>query len=116
MNKILFLLLTFLTVSAPVAGIGAENELCISYDQSSKKMRQMWMKNHAGTYEFKNTADLQLAKAALEALYDRLDEFDRGVLSDNSGTEDERYQRFLERLRRCREASGVLKSALAKAK
>lgn len=101
---------------APLAAMAADYEIRITYDASSKKMRHGMMKHFAGTYEFSNRSDLKTAESAHEEFIDRLNTFDRELLRDNEGTEQQQYERFLARLARCREGAKVLDVALSKGK
>lgn len=102
--------------AAPTVGMAGEYELRITYTPNTKEMRDGVRKNFAGLYEFSNRADYLAARAAYEELDEKLIAFDKGVRDDNSGTEEERYQRFLVRMRDFQNASKALKAALARAK
>jgi hypothetical protein len=110
------ILLLVLALAAPVTVQAGEYELRITYTPNTREMRDAWVKNLAGLYEFTNRADYMTAKAAYDQFIDKANAFDRGVLGDRKGTEEERYQRFLDRQRECRDAILVLKAALARAK
>lgn len=101
---------------APLALVAADYELRITYDASSKKMRHGMMKHFSGTYEFSSRSDYKTAEAAHEEFIDRLNTFDRELLTDKEGTEQQQYERFLVRLARCREAAKALDVALSKGK
>ncbi len=107
-------LLMFLALSAASAQAG-DYELRITYTPNTREMRDGIRKNFAGTYEFSNRSDYVAAREAFEDLDAKLIAFDNGM-RDERGTKEERYQRFLVRLQVFREASNVLKAALAKAK
>lgn len=110
------LLLVLLLVSLPSVVQAGDYELRITYTPGTREMRNGIRKNFAGLYEFANRADYVAAREAFEDLDAKLIAFDRGVLEDNRGTEEERYQRFLVRLKDWQNASKVLKAALARAK
>lgn len=111
------LLLTFiLSLALPALVQAGDYELRITYTPGTRQMRDGIRKNFAGLYEFANRADYVAARDAFEELDAKLIAFDRGVMEDNRGTEEERYQRFLVRLKDWQNASRVLKAALARAK
>jgi hypothetical protein len=114
MPRILTLILAI--TFTPLALLASDYELRITYDVSSKKMRHGMMKHFAGTYEFSNRSDFKIAESAHEELVDRLNTFDRELLTDKDGTEQQQYDRFLARLALCREAAKVLDIALSKGK
>jgi hypothetical protein len=108
-------LLALLALAVPTPAQAADYELRITYTPNTREMRDGIRKNFAGTYEFSNRADYVAARDAFEDLDAKLIAFDNGM-RDERGTKEERYQRFLVRLQTFREASNVLKAALAKAK
>lgn len=110
------MLLILLALVVPTSAQAGDYELRITYTPNTREMRDGIRKNFAGTYEFINRADYVAARAAFEDLDEKLIAFDKGMREDNSGTKEERYQRFLVRLQTFREASNVLKAALVKAK
>lgn len=110
------MLLVFLALAAPVSVQAGDYELRITYTPNTREMRDGIRKNFAGTYEFINRADYVAARAAFEDLDEKLIAFDKGVRDDNRGTEEERYQRFLVRMKDFQNASKALKAALARAK
>lgn len=111
-----FLLLFLLAFTLPTAATAGDYELRITYTPNTREMRDGIRKNFAGLYEFSTRSDYVAARAAFEDLDAKLIAFDKGVRDDNRGTEDERYQRFLVRLKDWQNASKVLKAALSRAK
>lgn len=105
-----------LSLTLPAAVQAGDYELRITYTPGTREMRDGIRKNFAGLYEFSNRSDYAAARAAFEELDEKLIAFDKGVRDDNRGTEDERYQRFLVRMRDFQNASKALKAALARAK
>lgn len=109
-------LLFLLALALPSPVQAGDYELRITYTSGTREMRDGIRKNFAGTYEFSNRADYVAARDAFEDLDAKLIAFDNGMREDTRGTQEERYQRFLVRLQTFREASNVLKAALARAK
>jgi predicted metal-dependent hydrolase len=110
------LLLVLLALALPSPVQAGDYELRITYTPGTREMRDGIRKNFAGLYEFSNRADYVAARDAFEDLDAKLIAFDNGMREDTRGTQEERYQRFLVRLQTFREASNVLKAALARAK
>ena len=110
------LLLILLALALPTPVHAGDYELRITYTPNTREMRDGIRKNFAGLYEFSTRSDYVAAREAFEDLDAKLIAFDNGVRDDNRGTEDERYQRFLVRLKDWQNASKVLKAALARAK
>jgi hypothetical protein len=108
-------LLFVLMLAVPSSVQAGDYELRITYTPNTREMRDGIRKNFAGLYEFSNRSDYLAAREAFEDLDAKLIAFDNGM-RDERGTKEERYQRFLVRLQTFREASNVLKAALAKAK
>lgn len=112
-SLVLLMLLAFALPSSAQAG---DYELRITYTPGTREMRDGIRKNYAGLYEFANRTDYLAARVAFEELDEKLIAFDKGCREDKSGTERERYGRFLARLADFREAAKVLEAALARAK
>jgi hypothetical protein len=110
------MLLILLALVVPTSAQAGDYELRITYTPNTREMRDGIRKNFAGTYEFINRADYVAARAAFEDLDEKLIAFDKGLRDDNSGTEEERYQRFLVRMKDFQNVSKALKAALARAK
>jgi len=108
------LLMLILVVSVTTAE-AADYELRITYTPGTREMRDGFRKNVAGVYEFTDRADYVAARDAFEDLDAKLIALDNGIREER-GTKEERYQRFLVRLKACQDASRVLKDALARAK
>jgi hypothetical protein len=110
------LMLVVLSLALPAEVQAGDYELRITYTPGTREMRDGIRKNFAGLYEFANRADYVAARDAFEELDAKLIAFDKGVREDNRGTEEDRYQRFLVRMKDWQNASKVLKAALARAK
>lgn len=109
------MLLLFVSLVVPSSAQAGDYELRITYTPNTREMRDGFRKNVAGVYEFTNRADYVAARDAFEDLDAKLIAFDNGIREER-GTKEERYQRFLVRLKECQNASKVLKAALARAK
>lgn len=108
------LLILIILFSAPIAALAEDYEFRITYNPSSKEMKERWLERFAGTYVFNKEIDYVLAKKAYYTAIIVFSNFDRELTRDNVGTEEERYQRFLVRLQFCRDASSKLSEALAR--
>lgn len=108
------LVILVILLSSPIAALAEDYEFRIAYNPSSKEMKERWLERFAGTYVFINEIDYILAKKAYDNAINVFSNFDRELIRDNVGTEEERYQRFLVRLQFCRDASSKLSEALAR--
>lgn len=109
------LLTVILSLALPALVQAGDYELRITYTPGTREMRDGFRKDVAGVYEFTDRADYVAARDAFEDLDAKLIALDDGI-RDGRGTKEERYQRFLVRLKACHDASRVLKAALARAK
>jgi len=109
------MLLFLLALAVPTPAHAGDYELRITYTPGTREMRDGFRKNVAGVYAFADRADYVAARDAFEDLDAKLIAFDNGM-RDERGTKEERYQRFLVRLKECQDASKVLKAALTRAK
>ena len=109
------LMLVVLSLALPAEVQAGDYELRITYTPGTREMRDGFRKNVAGVYAFADRADYVAARDAFEDLDAKLIAFDNGM-RDERGTKEERYQRFLVRLKECQDASKVLKAALTRAK
>jgi hypothetical protein len=109
------LLTVILSLALPALVQAGDYELRITYTPGTREMRDGFRKNVAGVYEFTDRADYVAARDAFEDLDAKLIALDNGIREER-GTKEERYQRFLVRLKACQDASRVLKAALARAK
>lgn len=109
------LMLSVISLTLPSMAQAADYELRITYTPGTREMRDGFRKNVAGAYEFTDRADYVAARDAFEDLDAKLIALDDGIREER-GTKEERYQRFLVRLKACQDASKVLKAALARAK
>lgn len=109
------LLTVILSLALPALVQAGDHELRITYTPGTREMRDGFRKDVAGVYEFTDRADYVAARDAFEDLDAKLIALDDGIREER-GTKEERYQRFLVRLKACQDASRVLKAALARAK